>query len=344
MTTDAPLLEVTGLKKHFPITRGVLFQRTVGWVRAVDGVDFAIRKGETLGLVGESGCGKSTTARVVLQLYRPTAGRIRFAGNELTELDGEALRRTRRDLQLIYQDPYASLDPRMTVAAIVEEPLRNFGIGSRAERQERVAALMERVGLSPNLVTRYPHEFSGGQRQRIGIARALALEPKLIFADEPVSALDVSIQAQVLNLLLDLREQLDLTYCLIAHNLAVVRHFSDRVAVMYLGRIVEIADAAAIYREPLHPYTRALLSAIPIPDPEVERTRKRVILSGDLPSPDREYAGCRFASRCPEKLPPCEGHDPPLVEAAPGHQVACWLHPGARGRPWEAAPPAPARG
>ncbi len=346
----APLLEVKGLKKHFPILRGIFFQKEVGAVRAVDGIDFDIRRGETLGLVGESGCGKSTTARVVLQLHRPTAGAVRFDGEELTTLEGEALRATRAKLQLIYQDPYASLNPRMTVAQIVEEPLRNFGKGTGAERLQEVRGLLERVGLNPNFLNRYPHEFSGGQRQRIGIARALALRPQLIFADEPVSALDVSIQAQVLNLLLDLREGFGLTYCLIAHNLAVVRHFSDRVAVMYLGRIVEIADAGKIYRDPLHPYTRALLSAIPIPDPKVERARRRVLLTGDLPAPDREYRGCRFFSRCPERRPECEHEDPPMVETSPGHRVACWLHvagtptPAAVGHagasPADAAPPA----
>jgi oligopeptide transport system ATP-binding protein len=309
---------------HFPINRGIVFQRQVGAVKAVDGVDFELHRGETLGLVGESGCGKSTLARAVLQLYRPTAGSIRLHGQELTSLPRGAMRRARMKMQMIFQDPYASLNPRMTVGSIVAEPLRNFGLLRGAELRDRVAQLFEVVGLSPTFVNRYPHEFSGGQRQRIGIARALAINPDIIFADEPISALDVSIQAQVVNLLGELQAKYDLSYVFIAHDLAVVRHISDRVAVMYLGRIVEIADYQDIYRNPLHPYSRALLSAIPIPDPDVEAGRSRIVLTGDVPSPTEEFTVCRFASRCPQREALCEEMpDPGLEDMGSGHLVAC---------------------
>jgi oligopeptide transport system ATP-binding protein len=309
---------------HFPVTGGFPFPRLIGHVRAVDGVDFDLRAGETLGLVGESGCGKSSTARAILQLYPPTGGEAFLESRDLCRLEGEELRLARQDIQMIFQDPFASLNPRLTVGAIVGEPLRNFRVARGAELRERVASLLDVVGLNPAFVNRYPHEFSGGQRQRIGIARALALNPKIIFADEPVSALDVSIQAQVINLLEDLQEKFSLTFLFIAHDLAVVRHISDRVAVMYLGRIVEIADYKEIYRNPLHPYSRALLSAIPIPDPDVEAGRKRTVLEGDVPSPREAFDHCRFASRCPIKEPRCTTlPDPGLTLLPSGHKVAC---------------------
>jgi oligopeptide transport system ATP-binding protein len=318
-----PLVEVTNLKMHFPITRGLVFQRNVGWVRAVDDVSLTIRRGETLGLVGESGCGKTTVGRTILQLYRPTAGRILFQGQDLAQMSGEEVRRIRRHVQMIFQDPYASLNPRMTVEQIVGEPLRVHGVGSRSERLERVRELLNLVGLSAAFVRRYPHEFSGGQRQRIGIARALALNPSFVVCDEPISALDVSIQAQIVNLLERLQEELGLTYLFIAHDLSVVRHISDRVAVMYLGKIVEIADWRAIYEAPLHPYTRALLSAVPVPDPIVERQRERIILTGDVPSPINPPSGCHFHPRCPYAQPICAVEEPKLVEARPGQTAAC---------------------
>jgi oligopeptide transport system ATP-binding protein len=319
------ILEVEGLRMHFPVYRGILFRKAAGRVKAVDGVDFFLRRGETLGLVGESGCGKSTLARAVLQLYRPTAGSVRLEGEELTTLPGPAMRRARTKMQMIFQDPYASLDPRMAVGAIVAEPLRNFRILRGAPLRDRVAELFDVVGLSPSFVNRYPHEFSGGQRQRIGIARALAIQPQIIFADEPISALDVSIQAQVVNLLLELRQKYDLSYLFIAHDLSMVRHISDRVAVMYLGRIVETADYNEIYHSPLHPYTRALLSAVPIPDPGVEAQRKRIVLEGDVPRPDQDWPGCRFHPRCPEARPECLDEEPPLRDVGGEHFVACIL-------------------
>ncbi len=329
-----PLLEVRDLRVHFPQRKGVIFQSEVGTIRAVDGVDLTVHKGETLGLVGESGCGKSTTARAIIGLTRaPIArvtGSVKFDGQEILGVGGNELRDARRSLQMIFQDPFASLDPRMTVGAIVSEPLRNFGIARGRESEGRVGELLETVGLSREHALRYPHEFSGGQRQRIGVARALAPEPRMILADEPVSALDVSIQAQIVNLLEDLRTRFGLTTLFIAHDLAIVRHISDRVAVMYLGTVVEIADKVAIYEEPLHPYTRALLSAIPIPDPAVEAKRRRILLTGDVPSPDREYPGCRFADRCPlrRKLSRtdqarCDEEPPKLHDARTGHAVAC---------------------
>jgi oligopeptide transport system ATP-binding protein len=295
-----PLLEVRDLKMYFPITRGIVFQRQIGAVKAVDGISMTIKRGETLGLVGESGCGKSTAGRAILQLYKPTAGEVIFNGRDLTKLNGSEMRRTRRDVQMIFQDPYASLNPRMTVGDIIGEPIKvhNLRKGTKAVR-ERVQELLQLVGLNPYFINRYPHEFSGGQRQRIGIARALAVEPDFVVCDEPVSALDVSIQAQVINLLEDLQDQLGLTYLFIAHGLSVVKHISDRVAVMYLGRIVELADSVELYRQPLHPYTQALLSAVPIPDPMIEKKRQRIILQGDVPSPINPPPGCRFHTRCP---------------------------------------------
>ena len=323
-----PLLEVRDLKMYFPITQGVVLERHVGDVRALDGVSFAIRRGETLGLVGESGCGKSTAARAITRLYRPTAGSVRFDGVELTALEGEPLRRMRRRMQMIFQDPYASLNPRMTVGGIVAEPLDIHAIGSRAERRERVRELFSVVGLDPDYGDRYPHEFSGGQRQRIGVARALAVNPDLIVADEPISALDVSIQAQIINLLERLQEEFGLTYLFIAHDLSVVRHISDRIAVMYLGRVVELANSRELRERPLHPYTIALLSAVPVPDPAVAARRRRIILKGDVPSPAAPPPGCHFHTRCwlRERLgnpTECETAAPPLAEFAPGHAVAC---------------------
>lgn len=321
------LLSVRGLKKHFPITAGFILQREVGAIKAVDGLDFDVFKGETLGLVGESGCGKSTTGRTLLQLYKPTAGSVQFEGTELTKMKGESLRKMRRRMQMIFQDPYASLNPRMSVGRIISEPLFVHGVGTAQERADRVQYLMEKVGLNPYFVNRYPHEFSGGQRQRIGIARALALNPSLIVADEPISALDVSIQAQVVNLLQDLQRELGLTYVFIAHDLSMVRHICDRVAVMYLGKIVELADANELYNNPLHPYTQALLSAVPVPDPLAEKTRQRIILKGDVPSPARPPDGCNFNTRCPVATEICFHADsePELREVAPGHWVACHL-------------------
>jgi len=324
-TSKEVLLSVKGLKKHFPITSGIVIQRQVGAVKAVDDVSFDVYKGETLGLVGESGCGKSTTGRTVLQLYRPTAGSVVFEGQELTTLPGEELRKMRKRMQMIFQDPFASLNPRMSVGRIVAEPLRIHKIMSnRKEEQEFVENLLERVGLNPYYVNRYPHEFSGGQRQRIGVARALALNPSFIVADEPISALDVSIQAQVVNLLEELQDELNLTYLFIAHDLSMVRHICDRVAVMYLGKIVELAEADELYENPLHPYTQALLSAVPVPDPTVEERRQRFIISGDVPSPANPPVGCNFNTRCPVEFDLCHHDpDPVLTEVSPGHWVAC---------------------
>ncbi len=317
------LLSVRGLKKYFPITAGFLVQREVGAVKAVDGLDFDVFKGETLGLVGESGCGKSTTGRTILQLYRPTAGSVVFEGTDLATIGGEPLRRMRKRMQMIFQDPYASLNPRMSVGRIVSEPLKVHNVGTPKEQMERVQYLMEKVGLNPYFVNRYPHEFSGGQRQRIGIARALALNPTLIVADEPISALDVSIQAQVVNLLQDLQKEFGLTYLFIAHDLSMVRHICDRVAVMYLGKIVEVAAADELYHNPLHPYTQSLLSAVPVPDPEVEAKRQRIILKGDVPSPAKPPIGCNFNTRCPVAFEACFRDEPELQEAQPSHWVAC---------------------
>ena len=322
--SDEVLLEVRNLAMYFPVTSGIIFQRTVGHVKAVDGVSFSIRRGETLGLVGESGCGKTTTGRCILQLYKPTTGDVFFEGENLNELDGSAMRAMRRKIQVIFQDPYGSLNPRMTCGDIVGEPLVVHKLTSgKGEYRDRVAELLQVVGLNPYMADRYPHEFSGGQRQRIGIARALAVNPSFIVCDEPVSALDVSIQAQVINLLEDLQDQFGLTYLFIAHDLSVVRHISDRVAVMYLGHIVEIADRIELYDNPLHPYTRALLSAVPIPDPIVEAQRERIILQGDVPSPRNPPPGCVFHTRCPVAIDDCQAGIPELREVSPDHWVAC---------------------
>ena len=320
---DAPLLTVTDLKKYFRVRRGVLWGEA-GLVRAVDGVSFTLRKGETLGLVGESGCGKSTTGRCILRLLEPTAGRVVFDGLSVFDAGREEMRRLRRQMQIIFQDPYSSLNPRMSVEQIVGEGMVIHRLARGAERRDRIADLLRKVGLSPDHMKRYPHEFSGGQRQRIGIARALAVSPSLIIADEPISALDVSIQAQVLNLLQDLQEEFSLTYLFIAHDLRVVEHISDRVAVMYLGQIVELADSRELYRNPLHPYTQALMSAIPIPDPTVKR--ERIILKGDPPSPLRPPSGCRFHTRCPKRFEPCDRQEPALREIQRGHWVSCHLY------------------
>jgi oligopeptide transport system ATP-binding protein len=321
-TTGTTLIDVKGLKVHFPIKGGIL-NRTVATVKAVDGVDLFVPRGETLGLVGESGCGKSTAGRAILQLIRPTAGSVSFEGVDLTKLSNDQVRRKRSEMQMIFQDPYGSLDPRFTVGQIISEPLENFKRGNQKEVRDEVGHLLEVVGLNPYYVNRFPHEFSGGQRQRIGIARALALHPKLVIADEPVSALDVSIQAQVLNLLKDLQEKFGLTYLFIAHNLSVVKHISDRVAVMYLGRVAELADSEELYKMPLHPYTQALLSAIPVPDPEIESRRKRIILEGDVPSPVNPPSGCNFHPRCWKAQQICREVIPPLEAKQPNHYAAC---------------------
>lgn len=317
------LVDVRDLEVHFPVRQGMVFRGQSAVVRAVDGVSFSIVRGRMLGLVGESGCGKSTTGRALLQLLRPTNGQVIFEGVDLTTLRGEALRQARRKMQMVFQDPYASLNPRMTVGEIVGEPLEIHGLYRGAAKQERIRDLLVMVGLAPQFVNRYPHEFSGGQRQRIGIARALAVQPAFIVCDEPISALDVSIQAQVINLLMDLQEQLGLTYLLIAHDLSVIRHVCDDVAVMYLGKIVEMASREALYDEPRHPYTRALLSAVPIPDPVVEEKRERIILTGDVPSPVNPPSGCRFRTRCWMAQERCRVEEPAFREVASGHWVAC---------------------
>jgi oligopeptide/dipeptide ABC transporter ATP-binding protein len=316
------LLAVTGLVKHFPIRKGLL-QRQVGAVQAVDGLDFTVTKGETLSLVGESGCGKTTTGRLLTRLLEPTAGKIVFEGRDITHMSEGRMRPLRRDVQMIFQDPYGSLNPRHTVGKIVGAPFHLQKVKTEGGTKKAVQALLELVGLNPEHYNRYPHEFSGGQRQRIGIARTLALRPKLIVADEPVSALDVSIQAQVVNLLEDLQDEFDLTYVMIAHDLSVVRHVSDRVAVMYLGKIVEIADRVGLYEKPMHPYTHALLSAVPIPDTKRKGRRERIRLQGDVPSPINPPAACRFHTRCWKAQNICKTTEPPLLQLAPGHQVAC---------------------
>jgi len=323
-----PLLRVEDLRVHFPVSRGVLFKKQVGSVKAVDGVSFTLERGQTLGLVGESGCGKSTTGLAVIRMLQPTSGRIVFEGEDIAGHDAATMRRLRRRMQMVYQDPYGSLNPRMKVCDIVGEPLQVHGLASdRNAYRERVASLLAMVGLLPDMAERYPHEFSGGQRQRIGIARALALEPSLIVCDEPVSALDVSIQAQVVNLFVELQQRLGLAYVFIAHDLAVVRHVSDRIAVMYLGRIVEIATRDAIYRDPLHPYTRALMSAVPVADPVVEASRARTVVTGEVPSALNPPSGCRFHPRCPQAKDVCRQIDPALAEQGEGRAVACHLYP-----------------
>ncbi|MWV44569.1 dipeptide ABC transporter ATP-binding protein [Paenibacillus sp. HJL G12] len=318
-----PLLEVSHLKKYFPIRKG-LWNKTIGHVKAVDDISFSVRRGETFGLVGESGCGKSTTGRSILRLIEPSEGKVMFEGREITGLSMEAMRKQRRDMQIVFQDPFSSLDPRHSVQRILEEPLIVHGVSSRKERQERIEKLIDVVGLTRTHLHRYPHQFSGGQRQRIGIARALALQPKLIVADEPVSALDVSIQSQVINLLQDLQSEFNLTYIFIAHDLSVVKHICDRVAVMYLGRIVEIADKHQLYDTPQHPYTQALLSAVPEPDPDLKR--QRIILQGEVPSPANAPVGCAFHTRCPKAMKVCSEVRPQLMDTGGRHMTACHLY------------------
>jgi oligopeptide/dipeptide ABC transporter ATP-binding protein len=323
-TSETPLVRIRGLRKWFPITRGILFQKRIGDVHAVDGVDLDIHKGETLGLVGETGCGKSTLARVLMRLYDATEGSIEFEGQDITHVKGGDLRGLRREMQMIFQDPFASLNPRKTVGSIIGAPYRLHKVVPRKQIKSEVQQLMELVGLNPEHYNRYPHEFSGGQRQRIGVARSLALRPKLIVCDEPVSALDVSIQAQVLNLLEDLQEEFNLTYLFIAHDLSVVKHVSDRVAVMYLGKIVEMAVGQTLYRNPKHPYSGALLSAVPIPDPDLAAAKRRIILEGDVPSPIDPPSGCRFHPRCPNaQFPKCSEDEPELLPHHPGQVAAC---------------------
>ena len=324
LVASKTLVDVRDLKMHFPLTQGILFQRVIGYVRAVDGVSFSIERGQTLGLVGESGSGKTTIGRTIVRLYKPTAGQILFGDKDLAQMGGEELRLARQRIQMIFQDPFASLNPRYTIGSLIAEPMHIYKVASNAEIRERTAELLNVVGLRPEYTDRYPHEFSGGQRQRIAVARAMSINPEFVIADEPVSALDVSIRAQVLNLLQRLQKQFDLTYLFVSHDLSVVRHVADRIAVMYLGRIVELADRDEMYASPKHPYTKALLSAVPIPDPQIEKRRKRIILSGDLPSPVHIPSGCRFHTRCPMAQEICRQVEP-LYEAKEGreHYAAC---------------------
>ena len=331
------LLHAEGVRKYFPIKKGVIFQREIARVHAVDDVSFDIRAGETLGLVGESGCGKSTLGRCIVRIHELTDGRVEFEGRDISHLSRRDLRPVRREMQMVFQDPYASLNPRKRVGSIISDPLRIHGLGDGKEVRARVQELLELVGLSPEHYNRYPHEFSGGQRQRIGVARALALRPKLVVADEPVSALDVSIQAQVINLLDDLQDELSLTYMFIAHDLGVVRHVSDRIAVMYLGKIVEISPAEELYQRPVHPYTKALLSAVPVPDPDLSAKRERIVLEGDVPSPISPPSGCRFHPRCRYATEVCTVEEPPLVAHGSGHLAACHHPLNVAGTPAAAA-------
>jgi len=327
-TDNPPLLSVRDLRVHFPFSRGSFLSPQRGSIRAVDGLSFDIAEGETLALVGESGCGKSTTARAIINLVHPTSGSVRLNGKEISQLGDHEMMPYRRQIQMVFQDPFASLNPRMTVGNIIGEPLAVHGLASGKDRKLEILRLMDLVGLNPRFLNRYPHEFSGGQRQRIGIARALAVQPKLILCDEPVSALDVSIQAQIVNLLMDLQQQLGLSYLFIAHDLSVVRHIATRVGVMYLGRLVEIGEAESVYSRPTHPYTEALLSALPVPDPQLARSRERIRLQGEVPTPDREYPGCSFVDRCPLAIERCVDQRPPheqIVAAKQPHTKACWV-------------------
>lgn len=332
-STKKVILQVKDLYQHFPISNGSLFKRQKGAIRAVDGISFDVYDGEILGIVGESGCGKSTTIRSIAQLYKPTKGEVIYNGINLVTAPNKVLLKERREIQMIFQDPYSSLDPRMTVSNIIAEPLEIYNKRglldhkwTKNEIDTRVEELMDKVGINRQFKNRYPHEFSGGQKQRVGIARALALSPKIILADEPVSALDVSIQAQVLNLIQELQKELGITFLFIAHDLAVIQHISDRVVVMYLGKIMEISESKELYKNPCHPYTEALLSAAPIPDPKLERERERIVLEGDVPSPDKERTGCYFYDRCPKKMDYCKDHIPPMFNIGEDHQCACWLY------------------
>src|SRR2546421_10506956 len=324
LVASKTLVDVRDLKMHFPLTQGIVFQRVIGYVRAVDGISFSIERGQTLGLVGESGSGKTTIGRTIVRLYRPTAGQILFGDKDLATMGGEELRLARQRVQMVFQDPFASLNPRYTIGSLISEPMHIYKVASRAEIREKTAELLRVVGLRPEYIDRYPHEFSGGQRQRIAVARALSINPEFIVLDEPVSALDVSVRAQVLNLLQRLQNQFNLTYLFVSHDLSVVRHVADRIAVMYLGRIVELADRDELYAAPKHPYTQALLSAIPIPDPKIEKRRRRIILSGDLPSPINIPSGCRFHTRCPMAQQICRVEEPPFTDYGNGHFAACW--------------------
>ena len=329
MSSSDVLVKVDKLRVYFPVTQGIVFQHHVGDVKAVDDISFEVFRGETLGLVGESGCGKSTTGRGLLQLIRPTSGSVTFKDKEITSLSNEDLRPMRKEMQMVFQDPYSSLNPRMPVIDTISEPMLAHGLITKKEREEKVQELLQTVGLNPGFINRFPFEFSGGQRQRIGIARSISLNPDFVVCDEPISALDVSIQAQILNLLMELQEKLSLTYLFIAHDISVIRHISDRIAVMYLGRIVELADCEEIFNNTLHPYTEGLFSAIPIPKPSVEKKRKRIIMEGDLPNPANTPKGCNFSTRCPYVMDICRSVDPPLIDVGNGHRVACHLHPGA---------------